>query len=174
MHPLLKRQIKRVGATDLTVPPSPEQWCQLLERISNAYTEADQGRELLERSLALSSKEMQQLNDDLRKTSEARLKNEQERTNMIVDSALDAIISVNEAGIIIDWNPQAEILFGWAKEEIVGQSVVQTIIPPAFRKAHSQGFARYLTTRQGTILPTNASKSPPSIEKEKYSLPKYQ
>ncbi len=152
MHPLLKRQLKRLGATDPTMPLSSEHWGQLLERVSNAYTEADQGREILERSLALSSKEMQQLYDNLRLTSETRLKTEQERTKMIVDSALDAIISVNEAGIIIDWNPQAEHLFGWTKKEIVGQPVVDTIIPPTFREALNLGLARYLETRQSTIL----------------------
>ena len=131
---------------------SSERWAQLLERVSNAYTEADQGRELLERSLAISSKEMQQLYDNLRLTSETRLRSEQERTNMIVDSALDAIISVDEAGIIIDWNPQAEHLFGWKKDEIVGQPVADTIVPPTFREAHTLGFTRYLATRQNTIL----------------------
>ncbi len=152
MHPLLKRQLKRLGASDPATPPPLENWGKLLERISNAYTEADQGRELLERSLALSSREMQQLYEDLRHTSETRLKNEQERTKMIVDHALDAIILVNEDGIIIDWNPQAEILFGWTKEEIVGQLVSDKIIPPAFREAHNQGFQRYLRTRKGTML----------------------
>ncbi len=152
MHPLLKRQLKRLGSTDATIPPSPEDWAKFLERINHAYTESDQGRELLERSLAISSKEMQQLYDNLRQTSEQQLRNEQERTKMIVCCALDAIISVNEDGIIIDWNPQAEILFGWAKEEIVGRPVTDTIIPHAFREAHTQGFERFLKTRKGTIL----------------------
>ena len=152
MHPLLKRQLKRVGSIDPAILLSPEGWQGLLERISNAYTEADQGRELLEQSLALSSKEMQQLYDDLRQTSEARLKNEQDRTRMIVDHALDGVITVDEAGIIVDWNPQAEALFGWTKEEIVGQPLAEMIIPPALREAQKQGFQRFLQTRQGTIL----------------------
>ena len=105
MHPLLKRQIKRVGSADLTVPPTPEKWNQLLERISNAYTEADQGRELLERSLALSSKEMQQLYDNLRQTSELRLKDMEQETQNLIDHALDAIISINAEGKILSWNP---------------------------------------------------------------------
>lgn len=152
MHPLLKRQLKRVGTIDPAISPSPETWQRLLERISNTYTEADQGRELLEQSLALSSKEMQQLYDDLRQTSEARLKNAQDRTRMIIDHALDAVISADEAGIIVDWNPQAETLFGWTKEEIVGQPLTETIIPPAFREKHNQGFQTFLKTGQGTIL----------------------
>ena len=152
MHPLLKRQLKRLGVPDPTVVPPPEIWSAFLERINHTYAEADQGRELLERSLALSSKEMQQLYDNLRNASEIRLRNEQERTRMIIDHALDAIISVDEAGIIVDWNPQAETLFGWAKEEIVGKKLTEMIIPPAFREAHNHGFERYLKTRQGTML----------------------
>lgn len=152
MHSLLKRQLKRLGLDDPTVTPSPELWNQLLERISNTYTEADQGRELLERSLALSSKEMQELYDNLRQTSERQIQTAHGQTRMIIDHALDAIISVNEAGIIVDWNPQAETLFGWTKDEIIGQLLTEMIIPPAFREAHNQGFERYLSTRQSTML----------------------
>ncbi len=152
MHPLLKRQLKRFGSSDPTVPLTPEAWPGFLERISNAYTEADQGRELLERSLAISSKEMTQLYEDLRHTSEMRLRNEQERTKMIVDHALDAIISVDAAGIIIDWNPQAETLFGWEKEEVVGHLLSEKIIPPDFREAHNHGFKEFLRTGKGTMV----------------------
>ena len=152
MHPLLKRQLKRLGLIDPALPPSPEIWQRFLERISNAYTEADQGRELLEQSLALSSKEMQQLYDDLQQTSEVRIKNAQDRTRMIIDHALDGVITVDDAGVIVDWNPQAETLFGWTKEEIVGQPLIEKIIPPEFREGHHRGFQRYLKTRQATML----------------------
>ena len=152
MHPLLKRQLKRVGLLDPSVSPSPEIWEDLLKRISHAYTEADQGRELLEQSLAISSKEMQQLYDNLRQSSETRIKNAQDRTRMIIDHALDGVITVDEAGVIVDWNPQAEILFGWTKEEIVGQPLIEKIIPPEFREGHHRGFQCYLQTRQATML----------------------
>ena len=59
MHPLLKRQLTRLGLDDATAPSSLECWQQLLERVSQSYLESDQGRELLERSIALSSREMQ-------------------------------------------------------------------------------------------------------------------
>ena len=159
MHPSLKRQLKRLGSTDGTIPPSPEDWVKFLERISNAYTESDQGREVLERSLALSSKEMQQLYDDLRKTSEKQLKNEQERTRMIVDSALDAIVSVNEAGIIVGWNPQAETLFGWTREESIGQPVADMIIPPVLREGGNQGFQAFLSTQESAMFNTRTETS---------------
>ena len=52
MHPLLKRQLKRIGLDEATVPTSLDGWQQLLERVSQSYLESDQGRELLERSIA--------------------------------------------------------------------------------------------------------------------------
>lgn len=69
-HSLVKRQLKKLGLDD-TVIPSLERWQQFLERISQAYAEADRDRYLLERSLAVSSQEMQELYENLQKRSEA-------------------------------------------------------------------------------------------------------
>ncbi|MFC5300413.1 EAL domain-containing protein [Azospira restricta] len=61
LNPLLLRQLKRLGIGDLDMPPDPAQWRQFVERVSRAYTEADQERYLLERSQDISSREMQEL-----------------------------------------------------------------------------------------------------------------
>ena len=139
MHSLLKRQLKRLGLTDPTIPLSSGNWSQLLERISHTYTEADQGRELLERSLALSSKEMQQLYDNLRQTSELRLKDMEQQTQNLIDHALDGIISINAEGKILTWNPQASEIFGWSIEHVIGKYLVDLIIPLQYQEAHRQG-----------------------------------
>ena len=60
-HHLLLRQLKRLGVEDPGRPPTPEQWLRFLDRVSRAYTEADQERYLLERSQEISSREMQEL-----------------------------------------------------------------------------------------------------------------
>jgi PAS domain S-box-containing protein len=152
MHPLLKRQLKRLGLTDPKIPLSSGNWSQLLERISHTYIEADQGRELLERSLALSSKEMQQLYDNLRQTSEHRLQNIQEKNQNLIENALDGIIGINAEGIITIWNPQAAKIFGWSPYAALGKDLAETIIPPSFREAHRQGLKRFNESRQGTII----------------------
>lgn len=72
LHPLLERQLKRSGLTDYSEPPSKDIWLQVLERISQAYTQADQDRYVLERSLSVSSEEMQQEIGE-RKQAEAAL-----------------------------------------------------------------------------------------------------
>ena len=64
LHPLLARQLKKIGlAADSA--PTVEQFAELVARVSRAYTDADEGRYLLERSLELSSAEMQELNERL-------------------------------------------------------------------------------------------------------------
>ena len=63
MHPLLARQLRRLGLEHSTAPASTAAWQQLLERVSRSYLECDLGLELLERSIALSSKEMQAAGD---------------------------------------------------------------------------------------------------------------
>lgn len=68
LHPTLKRQLKRVGA-DENQPPSAEAWQALLTRINNAYQGADQERYVLERSLNISSNEMQKLYENLKRSS---------------------------------------------------------------------------------------------------------
>ena len=61
LHPLLARQLERLGLADGGAVASPEQWRQLLQRVSRAYQEADQERYLFERSQDLASAEMTEL-----------------------------------------------------------------------------------------------------------------
>ncbi len=61
LHPLLARQLERLGLADGDAVASPEQWRQLLQRVSRAYQEADQERYLFERSQDLASAEMTEL-----------------------------------------------------------------------------------------------------------------
>ena len=61
LHPLLARQLARLGIETRAAAPSAEQWQSLLERVSRAYQEADQDRYLLERSQDLASTEMIEL-----------------------------------------------------------------------------------------------------------------
>ncbi len=60
LHPLLERQLKRVGIADGSTLPDLQAWREFLERISRTYTQTDQDRYLLERSLSVASEEMQQ------------------------------------------------------------------------------------------------------------------
>ena len=68
-HQLLKRQLKKAGLAEASVP-DPESWDKFLTLVEKSYADADQDRVLLERSLEISSKEMQELYENLKQDSE--------------------------------------------------------------------------------------------------------
>ena len=70
----------------------------------------------------------------------------------IIDTALDAFIQMDERGRVIEWNPQAEALFGWRRDEAVGQMLADLVVPVAQRAAHTEGLAHFLRTGESAIL----------------------
>ena len=70
----------------------------------------------------------------------------------MLDSALDAIVGMDAGGLITEFNPAAERMFGYARGEAVGQRMSDLIVPPALRQQHSNGLARYLAGGESTIL----------------------
>ena len=121
MHPLLIRQLKRLGLDGATAPPSFDVWQQMLERVSRSYLESDQGRELLERSIDLSAKEMQELNEQLRRTSESQLAEERDKLQTVLRSMGDGLCVVDRNWDIVLLNPEGQRLWGLSEEEVVGR-----------------------------------------------------
>ena len=87
-----------------------------------------------------------------RKRAEDTLRESEERTRLIIDNALDAVITMDASGRIVGWNPQAEATFGWSQLEAVGQLLSDTIIPIKDRKADEHWFKHSLATGEGPIL----------------------
>lgn len=87
-----------------------------------------------------------------RKKTEDLIRESEEKRRMIMDAALDAIVSINEAGSIVAWNPQAVNIFGWAEQEVIGQPLTDTIIPARYREQHYKGMRHYLNTGEGPLL----------------------
>ncbi|WP_372981943.1 PAS domain S-box protein, partial [Marinobacter sediminum] len=76
---------------------------------------------------------------------------EQLKANL-VDSSLDALITINREGQVTDFSPSAETIFGWRRTEIVGQPMHEFIIPHEFRSAHAKGMAHFLATGEGPLI----------------------
>ncbi len=74
------------------------------------------------------------------------------RMKSIMDTSLDAIIVMDSKGAILDWNAQAESVFGWTAHEALGRMVVETVIPPQHREAHTRGLMKFLATGEGAML----------------------
>ena len=72
----------------------------------------------------------------------------------IVETALDAFVQMDDAGAIIDWNSQAEQIFGWSHAEAVGKVLAELIVPQAHRTRHWEGLMQFLRTGEGPMLGT--------------------
>ena len=74
------------------------------------------------------------------------------KSQAILSSSLDAIITIAQDGTVIDFNPAAERIFGWSLGEILGHPLAEHIIPPELREAHDRGMQHYLNTGEGPVL----------------------
>jgi len=89
--------------------------------------------------------------EELKQAQEAWRKAE-ERTRLIVESALDAVVAMDADGMITDWNRQAEQVFGWTRSEALGRRMSETIIPSQYRLSHENGLRRFFNTGQGRVV----------------------
>src|SRR2546426_7580926 len=71
-------------------------------------------------------------------------------TRVIADTASDAIISIDEYSTILFANRATEKIFGYTREEVIGQSLTM-LMPDYLRQMHRAGLQRYLATGQHHI-----------------------
>ncbi len=86
-----------------------------------------------------------------RKRAEDALAEQSARLAAIVETAVDAIITIDEQGIIDSFNPAAERLFGYARDEVLGKNV-SLLMPSPFREQHDSYIEHYLATGERRII----------------------
>ncbi len=74
------------------------------------------------------------------------------RKTGILRAAIDAIVTADDDGRIIDFNPAAEALFGRRREEVAGRRIVDLLVPEGLREQHQAGLDQYLATGVSRIL----------------------
>ena len=72
------------------------------------------------------------------------------RTAML-ENSLDAVVMIDEAGSIIEFNPSAEKMFGWDKTDILGKDLLQTLVPEFLRSGFQNG-ADYMLNNETPML----------------------
>jgi PAS domain S-box-containing protein len=120
---LLKRQLRRAGLDAGSLPTNLDAWQDFLQRISRSYKQGQQDRYLLERSLDLSSKEMQALYKDLERASETRVAAERDKLKALITAFTDGFCSLDNEGMVRFLNPVAETLLGNV-ESLAGQVIL--------------------------------------------------
>ena len=81
-----------------------------------------------------------------------RLQQSEEQLRHILDSALDAVITIDGDGVITSWNEQAEKTFGWASSEAIGHRLAELIISPDLRHVCDQDMRRLRSGRRCSVL----------------------
>lgn len=78
----------------------------------------------------------------------AEIEKERKRLNSIIDDAMDGLVQMNDQGVIVGWNRQAEHIFGWTKEQAIGNELYSIILPDKYQKQHSADFKKSLKLGQ--------------------------
>jgi PAS domain S-box-containing protein len=76
------------------------------------------------------------------------------RKSAILAGALDAVITIDHTGRVLEANPAMTATFGWTAEEMVGQPLAELIVPEEKRAAHRAGIADYLRTGSSPLIGT--------------------
>jgi PAS domain S-box-containing protein len=159
MHRLLKRQIKRHLGEDFVPTPG---WQKFFDVISAAYEQADLDRQMLERSLELTSEELTERNQQLQRDLQQRvvieqaLRSNQERMRQMLDTSPLPVALYDAQGAIEYINPAFEREFGWSLADLADQRYgfvpedlyYQTLA--AFEEAHQQQAPLELESRRFT------------------------
>jgi two-component system sensor histidine kinase/response regulator len=74
------------------------------------------------------------------------------RTQLLLDSAMDAVIGMDRRGRVLIWNSRAESIFGYRADQAVGRTVAELIVPPEYRERHQAGMVRFIETGEPKII----------------------
>ncbi len=110
----------------------------------------DKERQLTQINAELEARVVQRTQDlaqslDTVRRSEARIR-------AILETAQDAFVGMDCHGIITDWNPQAERIFGWRRDEVLGRPLQDVLIPEGARELHRAGLQSFMAGGDSHVL----------------------
>ena len=86
-----------------------------------------------------------------REKFKGKLLESEEISRLMFENSLDAIINMDSEGLVIEWSGAAHKMFGYKREEVLGQKLSDLIIPERDREAHLKGMSRVITTNQSNM-----------------------
>lgn len=94
---------------------------------------------------------------------------EARHARLVLETANDAYVSIDQTGRIVDWNPAAERILGWPRREALGRPLAETVVPERFRADHHRGIERLQRTGEGPILFTTLEL--PALHRDGHEVP---
>ncbi|AEF94460.1 response regulator receiver modulated diguanylate cyclase with PAS/PAC sensor [Desulfotomaculum nigrificans CO-1-SRB] len=88
-----------------------------------------------------------------RRAMEEELKEKETTLSAIMGSAREAIVMLDGQGNVIFWNPAAELLFGYSREEILGKDLHRLVVPDeCLYQAYNKAFKHFQLTGEGKAV----------------------
>lgn len=100
------------------------------------------------------AKKTEDLENALENTVKSKqlLQESEEKFRSITTTAQDAILIMNDGGIITYWNAAAERIFGYTQQEVIGKELHPLLAPERFHEAHRIGFRHFINTGEGPAI----------------------
>ncbi len=89
----------------------------------------------------------------------AQLRESEANTRAILDTSLDGIVSIDDAGVIHDFNPAAERMFGYRRDEVIGKPLAEKLIPAVLHGPAGRSRASENASWVGRRLETRARRA---------------
>jgi len=86
------------------------------------------------------------------KQAERALAESEEKFRRISQSAVDAILMIDDRGRLTYWNPAAQRIFGYAEHEVLGRNLHRMLAPERYRQAHREAFAAFTAHGTGAAI----------------------
>ena len=69
-----------------------------------------------------------------------------------MEAALDCVVIADASGCVVEFNPAAERTFGYSREQALGRTLAELLVPPALRQRHSEAFERFAATGEARLF----------------------
>jgi PAS domain S-box-containing protein len=87
-----------------------------------------------------------------RRRAESEVRASESRLRAMLETSLDAVVTMDHDGRVVGWNHAAEAVFGYSADEAIGSEMAELIVPDALRESHRRGLDRFLETHDPIIL----------------------
>jgi PAS domain S-box-containing protein len=76
----------------------------------------------------------------------------EERLGAYLEAALDCVFMADASGRVVEFNSAAERTFGYTRDQALGRTLAELIVPPSLRELHDKAFARFVETREKRLF----------------------
>jgi diguanylate cyclase (GGDEF)-like protein/PAS domain S-box-containing protein len=138
-HKLLQRQLRRYHGTAPRLDAASGNWGAFIEAVNDTYLQADDDRQLLERSIELTSQELMEKNRRLGRDLDERVRTEEAlraselRYRTLIESMAEGLIQVDNDDVIQYVNSRFCEMLGYSPEELIGKVAREVLLRPEDR-----------------------------------------